>query len=313
MNPFFTVIIPLYNKAGFIKSAVDSVLDQSFSDVEIIVVNDGATDKSMEIVAAVDDARIRILNTQNNGAAAARNTGIKHAKGKLVAFLDADDSWEKNHLNALYKLHHTFTDAGLYCTGYYKVYSEKAKKKAVFNGISKDFFGIVPNYFEASLVDSLASASSVCIPAAVFNTIGLFDTSMRTGEDTDMWIRIALTCNVALHNTTTVHYNIHIPNSLSKSTFEADKLKIVSKFTAQEAVNAPLKKYMDLNRYALALDYTLSGNTKLRKEALKTVNYRALNYKQRILIRMPGLILRILKKWQHYMAVRNRFLSSFSR
>ncbi|MEM9686521.1 MAG: glycosyltransferase family 2 protein [Bacteroidota bacterium] len=313
MNPSFSVIIPLYNKEDFIKSAVDSVLDQSFSDFEIIVVNDGSTDKSMEIVADFDDDRIRILNTQNNGAAVARNTGINNAKGKLMAFLDADDYWEKNHLNTLYKLHHTFTDAGLYCTGYYKVYSEKAKKKAVFNGISKDFFGIVPNYFEASLVDSLASASSVCIPAVVFNKIGLFDTSMRTGEDTDMWIRIALIYGVALHNTTTANYNVHIPNSLSKSMFEANKLKLVSKFITQEAINAPLKKYIDLNRYALALAYTLSGNTKLRKEALKTMNYRALNYKQRILIRMPGVVLRILKKWQHYMAVRNRFLSPFSR
>lgn len=300
MNPFFSVIIPLYDKEDFIAKAVDSVLFQTFSDFEIIVVNDGSTDKSTDVIADFDDDRLRIFNTENKGAAAARNLGIKNARGKLIAFLDADDCWEKDHLSALRKLYHTFADAGLYCTGYSRIYSEKVKKRAVFNGISEDFFGVVPNYFEASFADSLASASSVCIPATVFNTVGLFDTAMRTGEDTDMWIRIALACTVALHNIATANYNVYVRNSLSKGRFEAGKLTLASKFTVEEQAHPSLKKYIDLNRYAFAIACSLSGQKKLRKKALKGLNYRNLNYKQRILLHTPGFILRILKRWQYY-------------
>lgn len=307
----FTVIIPLYNKETYIKKAMESVLAQTLSDFELFVVNDGSTDKSLEVADNFKDERIKIFTIPNQGPAAARNLGIKYARGKLIAFLDADDTWEENHLETLRKLHHTYVDAGMYCTGYYKRYPKGIKKAAVFSGIPEGFAGMLPDYFKAACIDSPASASSVCIPAAVFDRLGRFDTTLHTGEDTDMWIRIALASKIAMHNIPTVNYNIHIQNSLSKSAFETDKLHLLSKYTAAEKKNPSLKKYLDLNRYAFAVGYTLSGKKKLRKEALKNINYKSLNPKQRILLRLPGFILKRLKSVQRYMAGRNRFLSVF--
>ncbi|QYS89019.1 glycosyltransferase family 2 protein [Flavobacterium davisii] len=91
----FSVIIPLYNKENYIYNTLTSVIDQSYSNFEIIIVNDGSTDKSLEIIQNINDSRIRIFNQQNKGVSSARNLGIKNAKGTLIAFLDADDLWKK--------------------------------------------------------------------------------------------------------------------------------------------------------------------------------------------------------------------------
>ncbi len=307
----FSVVIPLYNKENEVKNAINSVLSQTFSDMELLVVNDGATDKSMDVVSGFNDERIRVFSIKNQGPSAARNLGIKNAKGKLIAFLDADDYWEKDHLEKLQQLQHTFADAGLYCMGYNKIYAAAVKKSAVFSGIPERFSGLLTDYFKAAYIDSPASASSVCVPAPVFKAVGLFDTSMRSGEDTDMWIRIALKYKVAMDTTTTANYNIHIPNSLSKGAFEEDKLKLVSEFIHAEKKNPTLKKYIDLNRYAFAIGYRLSGKKKLRKAALENIDYGNLNFRQRILLRTPKFMLKRLKHVQRYMAGKNRYLSTF--
>lgn len=89
--PYLSVIIPLYNKELYIKDAIDSVLQQSFRDYEILVVNDGSIDRSLEIVNSISDSRIRVVNQINSGVSAARNKGIELAYGKYLFFLDADD------------------------------------------------------------------------------------------------------------------------------------------------------------------------------------------------------------------------------
>ena len=92
----FSVVIPLYNKELSIINTIQSVLDQTFQNFEIVVVNDGSTDRSVEMVEQFNDPRIRIINKSNGGVSSARNRGIQEAKYELVAFLDADDFWEQN-------------------------------------------------------------------------------------------------------------------------------------------------------------------------------------------------------------------------
>ena len=91
MQPFFSIIIPLYNKENAIEKTLKSVFNQSFTDYEVIVINDGSTDKSKEKVYAFSDSRLRLISTENKGVSQARNLGISESKGKLIAFLDADD------------------------------------------------------------------------------------------------------------------------------------------------------------------------------------------------------------------------------
>src|SRR5574344_1434815 len=99
-----SVVIPLYNKERYIERAIRSVLNQSFQDFEIIVVNDGSTDQSVTIVKDINDSRIRIINQKNGGVSSARNKGISEAKYAIVAFLDADDVWKENHLEVIVEL-----------------------------------------------------------------------------------------------------------------------------------------------------------------------------------------------------------------
>src|SRR5690348_923784 len=99
-----SVIVPVFNKAPFVSRAIESVLIQHFTDFELIVVDDGSTDYSIDIVSSYEDERIRIIRQCNRGPGAARNTGIKHAKGDFIAFLDADDEWLPNYLSESVRL-----------------------------------------------------------------------------------------------------------------------------------------------------------------------------------------------------------------
>ena len=94
MIPFFSVVIPLYNKEQYIKNTLQSVLNQVFQDFEIIIVNDGSTDRSIDIVYALNDKRIQVFTQENKGVALARNFGIKKSKSKFIALIDADDTGE---------------------------------------------------------------------------------------------------------------------------------------------------------------------------------------------------------------------------
>ena len=98
MTPFFSIVIPLYNKEPFIEKTIQSVLDQTFKDFEIIIINDGSTDKSLGEVECLNDERISIFTIINQGVSHARNHGIHKAKGHYIAFLDADDYWESEFL-----------------------------------------------------------------------------------------------------------------------------------------------------------------------------------------------------------------------
>lgn len=106
--PKISVVIPLYNKAFSIEKTLKTVLQQTFSDFEIVIINDGSTDNSAEIVESIKDCRVQLYHQENQGAAAARNFGIEKSNGNLIAFLDADDFWNPNHLEELYKLYEDF-------------------------------------------------------------------------------------------------------------------------------------------------------------------------------------------------------------
>jgi glycosyltransferase involved in cell wall biosynthesis len=119
-NTFFSVIIPVYNKASYIHRSVNSVLRQNYSDFELIIVNDASTDESAEEIDKFKDDRIRVFyrDSPGPGGYAARNLGIKKAKGTWVAFLDADDEWKENHLRNMYALSQQFPHVGILSCGW---------------------------------------------------------------------------------------------------------------------------------------------------------------------------------------------------
>ncbi|MDP5081569.1 MAG: glycosyltransferase family 2 protein, partial [Winogradskyella sp.] len=158
--PFFSVIIPLFNKADYISECLKSVLNQNFEDYEIIIMNDGSTDSSVSIVEEFTSDKINLFHQENLGVSMARNNAALLAKGKFLAFLDADDLWKSTHLEALQDSILKFKDAGLYCTNYEINYNGYYTTSAKFNFNLSDKPEIIADFFKASLKDTVAWTSA---------------------------------------------------------------------------------------------------------------------------------------------------------
>lgn len=102
MNPFFSVVVPAYNRESFISRCIDSILNQEFENWEAVIVDDGSTDDTRKIILSYDDERIRYIYKENGGASSARNVALDNTKGKYIAFLDSDDEYKPDHLSAIY-------------------------------------------------------------------------------------------------------------------------------------------------------------------------------------------------------------------
>ena len=294
-----SVIIPLFNKEQFIKKTLLSVLNQTFSDFEILLINDGSTDGSIDIVTSFDDERITLYTTKNKGVSHARNYGISKANTDLIALLDADDLWEPNHLENLDSLCTSFPNCGLYATAYSKQFFNRKKMKAHFNGVSSDHFGIIEDYFSASIIDSIAWTSGVLIPKKTILEIGGFDEEMRSGQDTDLWVRIALKKLVAFSAIATSNKIILEPkHHLSYSSSRIDRMKLFKNFKDLDTSNIPFKKYMDLNRFSVAIERKIAGDSSSYRQLKKEIDPLNLNYKQRILLLSPRTVIVFIKKLQ---------------
>ncbi|MEH6592457.1 MAG: glycosyltransferase family A protein [Halioglobus sp.] len=209
-TPMFSVIIPLYNKQEYIRRCIDSVLSQTFTDFELIVVDDGSTDGSIDIVRSYSDRRIKILAQENTGAGEARNLGINAGLGTWVAFLDADDAWTPEHLGELYSLITGFVNAGIVSTRSTEIqtdkFSSELKKISVSRFRFPKFKHAYVDYFTFTAKNpGFIHSSSVAIRKPVFGEVGFFN-SFRQGEDTELFSRICLRYPCAVSNRPTSFY-----------------------------------------------------------------------------------------------------------
>ena len=312
MPRIFSIIIPIHNKESHIENTLKSVLSQTFEDFEVIIVNDGSTDSSMDIVSAYKDKRIQIINKKNEGVSTARNLGIKKAKGDFIAFLDADDIWYPNHLEDLKNLIERFPNCSLYCTAYETSYYGKKIVKPKFLGIDGFFVGILPNYFESSLIDSIAWTSAVAIPKAIFEKLGYFNTDLRSGQDTEFWIRIALRGKVAFTSKISARRIIsNLDKHLSMSEKRIDRLKVLEIYKETENTNKSFKKYLDLNRFAIAMERKMNGDNDSFQKIISKIDYENLNAKQKMILKLPSSIIKAIKQLQVFLIKNNIYLSPF--
>lgn len=204
----FSVIVPLYNKEIYISECIESILNQTFKDFEIVVVNDGSTDNSVKVVESFNDARVRMVSQQNSGVSTARNRGVAEAHHDIVAFCDADDIWEPNHLEVLAKLVKDYPECGVFATSYY--YSKDGIKtlpyildRFTFNGDN----GIMTNYYEiASGIDFPLNMSSLSVRKDSFIRIGGFPIGVKRAEDIITIARLFAVCDFAYSKTPTSTY-----------------------------------------------------------------------------------------------------------
>lgn len=298
--PFFSVIIPLYNKEKHIKQTLESVLNQTFQDFEVIVIDDGSTDSSEKEVLSVQNSKIRIFTIENRGVSFARNYGIEKSEGNLIAFLDADDYWYPNHLEDLYSLYQKYPKAGLFATNYEFYYSENQIEKPCFLDISSDFeSGIVDDFFKSSYVYRLAWTSAVAVPCEVFSSVGKFDENISygaSGEDTDMWTRIALQYKTAFHNRISARYLMNTENKLTNYKVSERTFPKLDKFLEEEKENHWLKKFLDLYRSEYAIKHKTAGNKKAFYFYKSGIDSKNLNFKTKVLFMLPVSVLRVLYK-----------------
>lgn len=310
--PFFSIIIPLYNKERFIADTIQSVLDQSFKDFEIIVVNDGSTDASLDALNTLSDSRIKVFTIKNQGVSHARNFGIKKANADYIAFLDADDLWLNNHLKQLKKLAEDFPNCGLYANAYVKKIGEISLESHYID-IPKSWNGIVKDYFKSSLFSCIAWTSAIMVPKKVLEDFNGFDEkiTLGAGEDTDLWIKIALQYQIAFNSNVTAIYNLHADNRISNSNTNLRKFLDLDAYEEEAKNNASLKTYLDLNRFSIALQYKLVGNKEQMNFYLKNLDKDNLNTKQRFLLSCNKNVLVLLMKTQNLLRQFHVNLSPF--
>lgn len=204
----FSVIIPLYNKAPYVRKTVESVLRQTFDDYELIIIDNGSNDGSNKIVAGFIDPRIRTVHLEENiGVSNARNKGVSLSTAPYITFLDADDWWEPTFLEEMAGLIKRHPGAGIYGTKYYIV--KNGKKRVAPIGVDEDFLEGEINYcrvYAKTLCMPLTSIT-VSMPRAVFDEMEGFKPHLKLGEDFDLWVRIALRHKVVFLNKSLSNYN----------------------------------------------------------------------------------------------------------
>jgi glycosyltransferase involved in cell wall biosynthesis len=295
MTPFFSIVIPLYNKEKYIKDTLTSVLNQTFTDFEVIIVNDGSTDTSIEEIEKFNDPRILVFNQPNMGLSEARNTGIKNASADYLAFIDADDFWYEHHLDQLYQLINLYPGKGLYSTGYTLQKSETIFHRAKFNDLPEQFIGVVPGFFKHSLQNCIAWVAAICIPKKVFKEIGYFDPEIFSEQDTDLYIRIALKYQVVIDDTSvSAIYNRTMDDNLSNFAQKTTIPKLLYSYKKEEHIYPDLKRYMDYNRFSTIIYFKLSSNKELANTLKSDIDFKNLTALQRLLIRLPIRPLRFL-------------------
>lgn len=297
--PFFSVIIPLYNKEPFIADTLNSVLSQTFPDFEIIIVNDGSTDAGEEKVLQFKDPRIRYYIRENKGVAAARNLGITLANAPYIAFLDYDDLWYPDFLQTMHRNIGRFPEQ--------KVFSAAIEIETAKNiipaqySIKKTGYVEVVDFFGASSKEAVIWTSAAVLHKTVFEKSGYFDTKVKHAEDTDLWIRVGLDFPVVFDWKILAKY-VYDDKSVSRGKHYIFEEGSFLKYAELEKDNPALKKFLDLNRFSAAIKSKLNGDKKNFRKCYEAIDFKNLSARKRILLHLTAFQLRILVTLKSFLA-----------
>lgn len=234
----FSVIIPLYNKEKSIGSTIESVLNQSYPYFELIIINDGSNDNSLQIVQSIKDSRIKIISKPNGGVSSARNLGIKLAQNPYVVFLDADDLWLNFCLEEFQKLVIAFPDVEVFCTNYNMTCKNlRGSDKQYY---VNDYY-YTSAYYLAKWSIPIMITGCVTIKRDFLLQIGYFNEKITHGEDVDMWERLAQDGRIAKSEKITTIYRTESEN---RAMMIEEKLRIsINPFQVERTKNKSLKLY----------------------------------------------------------------------
>lgn len=284
-SPTISVIIPLYNKEREIEGTIRSVLAQRLQPLEIVVVNDGSTDRSAALVEAISSPLIRLVRQPNAGECAARNRAIAESRGELLALLDADDEWEEGFLEEIASLYREFPGCGIYSTAFRVVSHD-----GIFPAPTPTRRGIVENFFRDSAHRYVSIPSASAIPREVIDRVGGFPDGMKMGGDLYMWIKIARRYPVCFSPQPLCRYS-KVASNRSASTYTPER----TAYSFEELYDptAPDDEREFIARAALgkALVLSAKGGTEEAARAIRTFSftkvYRRTLWKARVVNALP--------------------------
>jgi glycosyltransferase involved in cell wall biosynthesis len=296
----FSIVIPLYNKAEYVSKTLQSVLEQTYPDFEVIIVDDGSKDNGLEVVKQFTDRRIKIIHQENKGVSAARNTGIKAAQYELIALLDADDWWDREYLQEMVGLINEYPDVSIYGTQFTRIINEKVQlPEILLNNKEK--------YVKFDLIDVSHKkarlpihTSSVIIKKEMIEKVGYFDEKIYMFEDYDLFIRIALCSKVAFLNKKPLSfYNLDV----SAETKARGHIPMLSKNWVSHMIkfapflpgNKKLLMLLTTAKLKQILFYRQHSDYKQQvKDLIKEINRTHINYKYRIALALPFKLYNVL-------------------
>jgi glycosyltransferase involved in cell wall biosynthesis len=290
-NPFFTVVIPTHNRSNLLTRALESVLDQTFDDFEIIIVDDHSTDDTCSVVKSFSDPRIQyMINYRSKGACGARNTGIFVAKGKWVAFLDDDDVWLPDKLKYQYELAQNADETvGLICTDY-AIYKEKQKRPKIFKNRPSGW--VRDKLLYGGIIGCL---SSTCVRSDILRAIEAFDELFPSKQDQDLWLRVAELATFT-----------HVPKTLVYM-YQEKRSRIGQNPKSKLEGNVMLRK-----KYARLIDQNI--RLKHRHESGIFTYAFILKRKNLVLKTLPWFLLGIIVDFPSYLfTLRTTFLDIYQR
>lgn len=292
-----SVVIPLYNKQDSIVATLQSVLVQTYTDYEVVIVNDGSTDNSAQVVKEfISSSRLspltfRLIEQANGGVSAARNTGIIEAKGEYVAFLDGDDLWDEKYLETLHKLICDYPDAIIYGLGCAKMISNSLPQSKIVTdnrGYQDDIWN---NYVE------FWTGSTCCRKEELLN-IGMFDTRMTHGEDLDVWWRLILLGKCAYDYSILAYYRQDAENRAMHKQIPLDKHipYYIDKFADARASNIDFRRFYEREIIYRLYPYLLDKRyRKQAKSIAKQIDFKLQKKSLYLRLKMPYTY-NILKK-----------------
>tara|TARA_R110002020_G_scaffold155173_3_gene336015 strand:+ start:2080 stop:3009 length:930 start_codon:yes stop_codon:yes gene_type:complete len=292
--PKFSVVISVYNKEKYIADTLKSVLAQTFTDFEVVILNDGSTDNSEAEILKFNDPRIRYFSQENKGASAARNFTVQQAKTEYIALMDADDYWYPFYLAEQDRLTNEFPEESVFATATEikrngKIFKNSYSLPTIANN------AVIVDYFEASQLDSVLLSISTVLKKKVFENVGWYDLKIKSGEDTDLYVRIGLKYKVVFSPKVCAIYVVR-KNSLFKSVKKLEEKANFEAYEVFEKDNPALKKFLDLNRYSLCILAKMEGNKEAFKKNFQKINQENLSKKQQFLLRQNKTILKYLSK-----------------
>lgn len=295
-TPRISVIIPLYNKEREIGDTLRSVLAQTYQPAEIVVVDDGSTDGSAEVVRGIiaessghGESLIKLIPQPNAGECAARNRAIEESSGEYIALLDADDQWQPGFLREIASMICEFPGCGVYCTAFNIVSHD-----GVFPAKTPSKRGVVDNFFRDSAHQYIAIPSASCIPRRVFDTVGGFPEGMKIAGDLYMWIKIGRRFPVCFSPERLADYS-KVASNRSASTYTPEQT--VYSFEELYDPEAPDEYNEFVARAALgkALIISAKGGT---KEAARAARFFAYTHTYRRTLRKVKLLNALPASWR---------------